>query len=185
LVAFTPGIRGEYVFLPVAVIAVFSLTEDFDLHHYFNINTAEINYRINYSPQLREHYKSRRDARTPSVFVNERLQEDDVVIIGESEPEFYLDRVDYRYKKLETKNFPGHIHCGIEHDRWSNAPVLYKDQQLDEVIETAAGDVWVIETRYIHDEWQQQWSQFEVFTAPDQRTHVLRIPRGTGAPPSG
>ena len=111
--------------------SVFAATEDFSLHHYFHISTAEVNYRTNYPSGLREHYKSRNDGRTSSDFINARVKEGDTVIIAESAPDFYLHRVDYRYKEYWLKNFPNHITCGLEHDRWSNAPVLYTPEQIE------------------------------------------------------
>ena len=54
----TVDASGRYaVFLPILVLGMFGCTEDFDWHHYLNINTAEVNYRVNYPSKLQEHYK--------------------------------------------------------------------------------------------------------------------------------
>ena len=177
----TVDAAGRYaVLLPICVLGIFGCTEDFDWHHYLNINTAEINYRVNYPSKLQEHYKSRDDYRTPAYFINERLKDTDTVIIAASEPDFYLDRVDYRYKALWMKNFPNHILCGVEHDKWSNAPLLYKKEQIMDVVKSSIGAVWLIETIHPSSDWYQKMKKYEVFIAPDTRTHVLKIPPGSG-----
>ena len=165
-------------FIPALTIVVFSITEDFDIHHYLNINTPEINYRTRYSTKLQEHFKSRNDNRTPALYVNENMRDNDTVIISESAPAYYLNRVQYRYEGIEKRNFANFIVCGLEHELWSGARVLYKRQQIDELIRNAHGDVWLIETINMNDEWQQKWKQYEVFMAADERSHVLRIPAG-------
>ena len=175
---FNPG--RVAVILPLLVIGIYAVTEDFNLHHYLNINTAEINYKTKYPARLREHYKSRNDSRTPAQFINSRAKDIDTIIIAESAPDHYLDRVDYRYKKLEFRNFPNHITCGLEHDKWSYAPVLYKEEQIDELINNAVGDVWLIETVRYRGEWQKMMDQYEVYLAPDMRTRVLQIPAKGG-----
>ena len=168
------------VLLPIFVMGVFACTEDFDVNHYLNINTAEVNYRVNYPGKLQEHYKSRNDNRGPAYFINERLKDTDTVIIAASAPDFYLDRVDYRYKELWLKNFPNHIICGMEHDKWSNAPVLYKKEQIENLVKSSVGDVWLIEKIHNNSDWYRKMKKYEVFIAPDMRTHVLKIPPGGG-----
>ena len=170
--------RRMAILAPLLASGAFTSTEDFDLHHYLNINTAEINYRINYPTELQEHYKSRKDNRTSAYFINARVKEIDTVVIAESAPDFYLDTTDYRYKELWNSKFRHHIICGLEHDKWSNAPILYKTEQIDELINNAAGDVWLIQSTDIHDEWQQKMKKYEVYMAPDTVTHVLQIPPG-------
>jgi hypothetical protein len=167
-------------YLPILTVGVYAATEDFDLNHYININTAEINYRTKYPAGLREHFESRNDNRTPAQFVNENARDADTIIIAESAPDYYLDRVDYRYKKMEFRNFPNHIICGLEHDKWSYAPILYKEEQVDNLVNSSAGDVWLIETIRYYGEWQKRMDQYEVYRAPDTRTRVLQMPAKGG-----
>jgi hypothetical protein len=164
---------------PLVLLAIFAMTEDVSLRHYRDIDSAEINFRTVYPPALQEHFKFRDDNRTPAQYVNARLGPGDIVIIAESGVERYVERVDYRYKNAAGKDFVNHISCGLEHDVWSNAPVLYDEAQLRALIDAASVTVWIIKRNFEAPGWL---AQYEVFLAPDGRMQVLRVP--PAAPPA-
>lgn len=85
----------------------------------------------------------------------------------------YAAQVDFRFKDATGVDFVNHISCGVERDVWSDAPVIYSDAKLREVIDTAQGTVWIIKRNFVAPFWL---SQHQVFVAADGRMQVLRVP---------
>lgn len=158
-------------------LALFAAGEDFDLRHLARIDSAEINYRIGFGRHLHEHYKRRSDYRGPAEYVNRRRRPDEPVVIGESAPDLYLDRVDYRYKRMTENAFENHISCGLDRDVWADVPVLYKEEQLAALRERSAERIWIVDDAGS----LRDWDRYEVYRTEDGRTRVLRVP-GNAAP---
>jgi hypothetical protein len=121
-----------------------SVTEDFSLAHMKAIDSAEYNFRTIYSRELSAHYYPRSDSRAVADFINKTRQEGDLVISTLHSPEYYLDRLDYFYRDNNAIEFSGIIACSGTRNIWTNALMLYKEEQLWEVIAAHQGTVFII-----------------------------------------
>ena len=112
-----------------SIIIILFVSEDFNLNHLFNIDTKRVNYRINYTYTQKDYYYPRWDTRTPAERINNDASPQDIIITNEQVNDFYLKRLDYVYKDYRGKI----IGVSADHGKkeiWTNANLLYDDQQL-------------------------------------------------------
>ncbi|MCP4970188.1 MAG: hypothetical protein GY932_06295 [Arcobacter sp.] len=125
------------------ILFVFVLSKDFNAYHLLNIDNEEVNYRMIYkSNHIKKHLYRRWDVITPTEFIKKNLQEGDLIIINENSQEYYLPRVDYY--NIDYKN-SGFIAISVdngERERWSNAKLIYQNEDLIRFIENRKTTIW-------------------------------------------
>ena len=180
LIRHTPSSR----WLGMGFIAIFVLlSEDFGIQHLTRISSPEINFRTIYLPARQLLYYPRQDYASPARYVNENIQDGDLVISLVPVVDFYLDKMDYRFESRESGRFRIISACGGERDIWSNAPLLSKEEELFRLIDGREGQVWVLaysalwhyrakEERMIENKYENAL----VYASIDKTINVFRIP---------
>jgi hypothetical protein len=131
-------------FFGIMVIGFIAVTEDYDFNHLAHTGSKEIYLRMNFNDDLAAHYYSRDDASSPAEFVNSHLKADDIVITTVIQTEHYLKKLDYFYLDYNSKRlFLLSIENGTR-ELWTNANLLYHENDLIEVIKKSSRDVWMI-----------------------------------------
>lgn len=129
-----------------ALAAVVFIAEDFNLKHIFNIDDPKYMYRTVYSEGQGSQLLPRRDLKAPILYVNERMdRSNELVITDVTIADYYLEKqLDYMYLSKELKKF---WERAVNHgtvDRWSTAPLLYEQKTLEKTIREAGQPVWFI-----------------------------------------
>jgi hypothetical protein len=170
--------------LAISIIVLMLISKDWNTNHIFNVDSYDINFRTVYSNNynLTKHYYPRRDKADPAEYVNKNRKEDDIVIISEIPFDYYLDRFDYVYRSFDHKEF-GAISCDQgKLERWSNAPLIYKEKDLYNLIENAKSYVWLIllERRKNSDQIniRKKYNSSSIHRSPDNEYIIYKIPGG-------
>jgi hypothetical protein len=130
--------------LGLAILALVGLTEDFGWAHMVHVDRMAWNYRLPLDQALTEHYYRRWDNRTPAEFVNHRVQPEDVIITTQLPVAYYLKRTDYVYRNFHDSEFAA-LSCDAgQRERWTGRHLLYRTQDLFNVIDTTTGNTWLI-----------------------------------------
>jgi len=96
-------------------------------------------------PVRQRHYYHRYDYRSAAEYVNARAQRQDVVISLIPAVDYYLDRLDYRFVGFDEEDFSVIIARAGTREIWSNAPLIYRVEDLLERTGSGPGGAtWVI-----------------------------------------
>ena len=172
---------SQYIFLITSIIIILFVSEDFNLNHLFNIDTKRVNYRINYTYTQKDHYYPRWDTRTPAEIINNDASPQDIIITNEQVNDFYLKRLDYVYKDYRGNM----IGVSADHGKkeiWTNADLLYDDQQLIYLLNHNKNQKWVIINtewgiRYLEkDGFFKEFKKYIFYTNPDSSAILYKIP---------
>lgn len=135
---------GRGMAFGLLLLAMLGLTEDFGWAHMMHVDSMAWNYRLPLKYELAKHYYPRWDYRTTAQYVNRRAGPDDVIIITSTPLSYYLKRTDYTYRNFHDVEFVS-IACDRgRRERWSNSRLLYREDDLFKIIDSAPGNVWII-----------------------------------------
>jgi hypothetical protein len=180
-----PGLLGRHAGAGLAVITVIFLTlsEDADPLYAWNIKTPEITYRMNMSKWRTDVVYRRWDYRSPAEFVNQQAANDDVLVTTMQSVPFYLDRLEYFYRSDTSGEFLAIAACGATRELWSNAGLVYKEQALEELVDSRTTGMWLIFRAPDRDEaWPieatlgRKNKAFERYVSADDRIAVFYLP---------
>lgn len=165
----------------LSLIAVLIFSEDFQANHLLNIDSKGINFRMNFSLPLTEHYYPRWDIETPAEVVNKESAKDDIIIINEHICEFYLNRLDYTFKDYKGADFPGESVLNGTKERWTNAKLIYKYSALNQMIDNNHQRIWLL----INEMWALEeldsvitkYEKYLYFTSIDEHILLYKIPK--------
>lgn len=132
------------VLFGMAVIPLLLFSEDFELKHLLNIDSAEINFRKNLSLPLVIHYYPRLDTEAPDDLVDKESKKDDITITNEQLSEFYLDKLDYIFRDYKGAEFSSESVLKGTKERWTNAKLIYRYSDLNNMIDTSHHRTWLI-----------------------------------------
>jgi Dolichyl-phosphate-mannose-protein mannosyltransferase len=128
----------------IPIVTVFAVAEDFRLTHLLNINETEFRFRTAYERRLQVHYYPRWDFRAAAEYVNARLATDDRVIVFDQPLPHYLDRTSGLFIRYGTSLYRLIWGCDGTRDLWSNARLLDTEQDVEQLIATTSGNVWLV-----------------------------------------
>lgn len=163
------------------VIFIF-LSEDFGIRHLTRIGSPEINFRSLYSPARQQLYYPRQDYASPSQYINDNIQEGDLVISMMPVADFYLDKIDFRFESQASSKFRIIRACGGERDIWSNAPLLTTKEELFDMIGREEKTVWILAYSALRRKLKEEESLINdryannlVYTSIDKSINVFRL----------
>ncbi|MFV2055004.1 MAG: hypothetical protein ACC707_01000, partial [Thiohalomonadales bacterium] len=163
----------------IALIGLMVLSEDWNTGHLYNIKSYEVNFRQNLSDGLMSHLYPRRDVRSAADYVNKTKRLNDQVIITDVSISPYLDSLNYFYRSYLNLEFNS-VSCqqgALE--RWTNAPLLYKEKDLLDVISENKGTIWLIVSAVSNSKFEvsirDRFSKHAVFNTPDKRFTVYKL----------
>lgn len=176
--------KYQNILLCCFIILFIIFSEDFRLNHLINIDSKEINFRMDYNSALAEHYFPRRDVRSPAEYINRHIGENDVVISTKRDVEYYLSKLDYYYEYLHSVELPGILACNAKKEIWTNANLVYHESELLDIIENRTATVWLIinTDKYL---WHKNiekiisdnYKQYKQYTSIDGFFDVYKITR--------
>jgi len=165
----------------IAVVIFLLISEDFKLNHLLNIDSKEINFRINFSLAEKVHYYPRWDTRTPAEMINNNASSDDLIITNEQVNDFYLKRLDYVYIDYRGKLQGVSVDQGKK-ELWTNANLFYDDKDLINFLLKANKTKWlIINTLWgirilRQDNFFQSFKKYAVYANPDSSAILYKIP---------
>ena len=161
------------------VISIFVFSNDFSINHLVNIDEKSINFRMDYDKFYKKHIYRRWDIKTPSDFVTRNIKENDLIMLNENSPEHYLPRVDYFNFDYKHRAF---VALSVEHgtkERWSNAKLIYKNEDLINFIENRKNTIWFLtypENWLNEIDFYNRYSSYFVFQGLDSVLKVYKFP---------
>jgi hypothetical protein len=167
--------------LAVLLGAFLVAAEDFSYGHIIAIGTPEVNFRTRYDEGRKALYMHRRDFSSPAFYVNEHRQAGERVISAVRVSDFYLRQTDLVYIDHRRRSFANYLACGGHRELWSHAPLLYRLEELRDLLQSSKQPVWIIvyadawggeELRMLRTEYAQQ----RVYRNIDSTIDVYRIP---------
>ena len=175
---FNQNVFAEYAF-GFLVFVTFIFSRDFDFYHLTNIDNADVNYRMIYDNNFKKHLYRRWDIKTPTDFVKSNLDKNDLIMINENSMEYYLPRVDYFNFDYKHHAF---VALSVENgkkERWSNAKLIYKNDDLINFIENRQTTIWylVFPEGWLYEiDFYEKYRQYLVYQGVDGLIKVFKFP---------
>jgi len=183
--------RGQRWYRPLVILAValfMVVGEDFRPHHLWTIDSEVSLYRIGLERLQEDQYYRRHDFRAPAEFVNERLNDSDIVISMSEVLPYYLDRTDYVYINQRQQDYTDVAREEGETELWSNASLLDRAEELFNLLRETDTTIWLIVRpgRYKLEGAPEQsldelYGQHEVFESVSGALKVYKIEPGSTA----
>lgn len=124
--------KALYYIIFIAIFMIF--VEDYNFYHLLNIDKKEVNYRMIYNHHLASHYYLRYDFRSPAEFINNKINNNDIVISSIMPVEYYLNKLDFSYNNINRHKFRIVSVCNGKKNIWTNANLIYTGNQLKDII---------------------------------------------------
>lgn len=164
------------------VMAFMLLSEDFGIEHAWKIDSQNTLYRMAYDRARQTQYYPRRDVWTPAKFVNDNMKVGDIVVNMTKAVPYYLRQIDYVYVNHKSRRFRGIVGCGGKKELWSNTNLIYKRNELFELLQNAESTIWLIvyskplgEHSEAGKRIQDLFTRNRVFQSVDGRIEVYKI----------
>lgn len=182
IAALAGKLRSGLAIVAACIAGLFLIAEDFRLDHLVRINDPEIRYRTEYGPLLGAHYYLRLDYRGAAAYVNERLLPNESVVAFDLPLPHYLRWTSAIFIRKGTDVHARVASCGGTRERWSNAPLLARDEEMYGLIDRAQGDVWLVMRTAafkhrdpLESSLPQRYGVTPKFTSQDGHLAVFRI----------
>lgn len=171
---------------PLAVVALFLISNDFPVRHLLSIDSYETNFRVGYSARMENHFYDRFDHRGPGDYLHEHAEAGDRIVVTHVALQPYLPWLDYVYLDYELDRYTLHACNHGRVERWTNEALLADGDAVRAVMAEATGGVtWLV----VGKRTRQQWFEWEndlvqslgldpVFTTRDDEFEVYRVPDG-------
>jgi hypothetical protein len=166
-------------FFSLITISIFVLSKDFSINHIINIDEKVINYRMDYDKFYKKHIYRRWDIKNPTDYVKQNLKENDLIMINENSQEYYLPRVDYFNFDYKHRAFVALSVEGGKRERWSNAKLIYKHEDLINFIDNRKTTIWYLvypENWLIEINFYERYKSYFVSQGVDRVIKVFRFP---------
>lgn len=165
-----------FVFL---VLSIFISSKDFEYYHLANIDKREVNYRMIYDGYFKVHLYRRYDIKTPIDFVKTNMGKNDIIMINENSLQYYLPRVDYFNFDYKHHAFPTLSVEGGKKERWSNAKLIYNNEDLLNFIKNRDATIWYLifpEAWLTEIDFYKKYKEYLVYKGVDGLIKVFKFP---------
>ena len=126
-------------------LAIFLSTEDFHVHHVFDVSAPALNFRTGRYMQFADHWYPRFDFKTPVRFVEGESVEGDVVVLEQVAMSQYLGKPFLNYVPEDSERFRGIARKGGTQELWSGRPLISDPRQLaSKVPGNGRNSLWII-----------------------------------------
>jgi hypothetical protein len=171
--------RAAVILGASAPLLCFAATEDFQPRHLAAVDSPSVNFRVGMSPVKAAHYYPRDDMRGLAEWLAAHVRPGDIVITGIPSLDEYDDSFDYFFLDKQDNRYEAYV-CGDGRtERWSNHPLLYKEEALNEVVASGrrvfASVYRDAETRLFAAAQRNHWSISRVWTTKYGNEDVLLI----------
>lgn len=167
-----------FVFITIS-LSTFVYSKDFNFYHLTHIDSEDVNYRMIYNNKLKKHLYRRWDIKTPIEYVKKNMSENDIIIINENSPEYYLPKVDFYNFDYTHKAF---IALSVEEgskERWSNTNLINNNIDLINIIESRKATIWflVFPEAYLRQtNFLKKYKNSLVYKGVDDMISVYKFP---------
>lgn len=157
------------------------ISEDHQAFHLINIDSQEINYRTNLEYTKKVHYYPRWDSRSAAELVNQLSNNSDIILTNDHISDFYLDRLDYIYRPYSRSDFKLESVNYGKNERWTNANLLYKYDDLDSMLNQENKNKWLIINKMWsiqeleQEEFFKKYSKYLHYQSCDSLTNLYKI----------
>lgn len=171
------------ILLLLFLTTIQGLSEDFNINHLNNIDSKEVNFRMDYDSMVERHYYRRYDVKTPAEYVNTHAQNTDLILINEMVLEYYLDRVDFIFLDYRSNRMRILSTNEGKKERWTNANLIYTTDSLMNFLTKNKNNIWFVVHKlpYIQQPLQEinfykNFEQYLVYESIDRMVNVYYIP---------
>jgi hypothetical protein len=154
------------------------LSEDINFSYVKNIATDHVIFRTNLTKWQEDIVYRRWDYESPAVYVNQAISDGEEVLTTSQSVPFYLDRLDYFYRRESGTDFLPVTACGGTRDLWSNASLVFKQDRLESIVEERVGALWLVLRSSDRDEASPEERKIAIQHS-DKIQHVSRDGRLT------
>jgi hypothetical protein len=109
-----------------------------------NIDSLEVNFRINYSRKLAETYYYKEDYESPGKVISQNITKNDLIISTVAPIEYYLPKLDYYFRSYTDVEFWGRSRNKGTTEIWTNTNLIFKKDQLIFLIDENKKNIWLI-----------------------------------------
>lgn len=120
--------------LVVVAMLLFGVSEDFRLRHILTIDSAEANFRERFKGWQKNHLYPRYDFHAVADWLDRNTRPEDVVISGVPTVPYYFPGTDYSFLDENDDRYSAYACQRGTVDRWSNLPLLYPTDALEEIV---------------------------------------------------
>ena len=177
----SPNKRISTIIFTLCIITVFYFSRDFNLYHLLNIDSDKVNYRMIYeSNHVKKHLYRRWDIKTPTDYVKKNLGKNDIIMINENSIEYYLPRIDYFNFNYRHRAFSAITVEEGTKERWSDADLIYTNNDLIDLIENRKTRIWFIvypENWLTEIDFYERYKDNLVYTGIDGMIKVFDFPQ--------
>jgi hypothetical protein len=125
------------IFLVLACMSVFLVSEDFRPGHLLRVDSEKVHFRTGLKPRQAAHLYPRSDPRAAATWLAERRSAEDLVISSYQSFEFYYPNTDFFFVDWTDRRFGGWSCLEGKIERWSNTPLLYTQDALEDKFNSA------------------------------------------------
>lgn len=118
--------------------------EDFGMYHLKEIDSKEINFRLNYDLFRAVHYYPRQENKTPAQTINHNSKNGDIIVSTDTSVDYYLNRLDYSYVSINSRELRVVVGCDGTKQIWTNAKLIYEEEALFKLLDNSSVTVWLI-----------------------------------------
>ena len=164
-------------FTAVIALGVFALTEDFSPRHLLEIDSPEVNFRVDAGDE-EAHLQPRSDPRGAANWLAANSMDDqDLVINAVPTVDFYFSGFDYTYIDWQHRRFQAYACRQGTVERWGNLPLLYTVEAMQAEIGRAERAFLVIDGQRLEGLLQRlaPWQPRVTWSALDRRIHVVEL----------
>jgi len=126
------------------LILIFFISEDHNLSHLINIDSKEVSFRMNYPRYLAGTYYYKEDYESGAKIIKEKMSNTDLIVTTVAPIEYYLPKLDYYYRSYKDPEFSVRSRNKGTLEVWTNTKLIYKENQLIELIEESKTNIWLI-----------------------------------------
>lgn len=163
----------------IIFFSVFIISNDFSLNHLYHYNTPKFVFKIGFRPKVKSHLIMRRDYKGVADYIDKNALPDDIVISAHQTVQYYTSAVGYILLGYKNNSFGAYSSCGGKKERWTNANLLYKTDQLFDLIKHSNKNIWIVvnvlSPRYDESAVINKYSNNLVYLAQDQTLGIFKI----------
>ncbi len=173
-------ILANISFVIISLIILIS-SKDFNIKHLANIDSQEVNYRMIYKNNyFKRHLYRRWDIKTPTEYVFNNADPNDIIMCNENSHEYYLPKLDYFNFDYTHKAF---VTMSVEEgkkERWSNANMINNNAELEKLLNERDKNLWflVYPEHYLNKiDFYGKYNDYLVCEGIDKMIKVYKFPK--------
>ncbi len=134
----------KYITTLSILVFIFYFSEDHEVKYLTNVDSLKNSFRINYPRKLAETYYFKENYKSTAKIISQNMKPNDITISTVAPIEYYLPKLDYYYRSYDDVEFWGRSRDGGRKEVWTNSNLLYKENQLINLVDESKVNIWLI-----------------------------------------